>query len=354
MPSGGASSSVGSVGAAGSSGDRSDTQPSRGAFYRIPPLRAIWPTWHAMLGMPVAGLLFGIFSWATAQAQSIASGEGGSGGAGTLPWYGLVMGYHIMSLLFGLPMLYFVLRSSPVLRSFSTWIGDGGTQIGSQIQQMLLGQAIATISLPTASIPGAVPGTVQTSQIVFQQGGSGNRVDLLSTLLGDVFQETQNQYDEAPPWRDLQCLQRQLAQLLGRTSQTTRPLMPAQMPYGEVQAFLTQLHSATSQLGVGISEMADVYSSSAEVPMQQVLQFASTLDMAAHTFRGLAAAMRGDEAPPSGIGSPDAGARPTDAATEAVEPGEDSSMPRSPSAPADSSGSTQGASLPASAQGPEG
>merc|ERR1719203_1812084 len=159
---------------------------------------------------------------------------------------------------------------------------------------MLLGQALAAITLP-ATLPTGIPGAVQTSQIVFQQGGTGNnRVDLLSTLLGDVFQDSQSQYEEVSPWRDLQCLQRQLAQLLGRTSPPARSLMLAQMPFGEVHAFLSQLHAATSQLGVGISEMSDVYASSTELPMQQVLQFASTLDTAAHTFRNLATSMRGN------------------------------------------------------------
>merc|ERR1719480_293663 len=98
-----------------------------------------------------------------------------------------------MSLLFGLPMLYFVLRSSLPLRSLSAWLGD---ESAAQLQSPQVLQALAAITLPT-SLPAAVPGTVPTSQIVFQQGGSGNQLNLLSSLLGDVVQE-----DQALPQRD--------------------------------------------------------------------------------------------------------------------------------------------------------
>lgn len=274
----------------------------------------MWLSWYWTLGVPIAGLFFGACSWAAAYLQhqqiSAASAEaaaegalsatGGGGGTGSsgaslgpgfLPWYGLVMGYHLMSLLFGLPMLYFVLRSSLPLRSLSAWLGDESAE---QLQSPQVLQALAAITLPT-SLPEAAPATVQTSQIVFQ-GGSGNQLNLLSSLLGDVVQEGHAlpQREEAsPPWRDLHGLQRQLAQLLGRTPQTAPSPAAEQMPYGEVHAFLCQLQTATSSLGVGISDMADAYASSADLPpVQEVEEFASALDTAAITLRGLANALR--------------------------------------------------------------
>merc|ERR1740120_506777 len=77
------------------------------------------------------------------------------------------------------------------------------------------------------------------------------------------------------------------------------------MPFGEVHAFLCQLQTATSSLGVGIGDMAASYARSADLPpMEELEQFASTLDTAALTLRGLANALRDVQPEPPAPASP--------------------------------------------------
>lgn len=313
-------------------------------------MRLRCPSCHTfLLVMPMMGVVMGILGWIMAQLQDSASD-------GVLPWYGLVMGYHMLSLLFGLPTLWFALRATPSLRSVNLWLTDAANsaaqaaaQQGQHSQQLLLGQAIAAMALPP---------TLQTSQIVFQQS-FGNRTDLLSALLGDAFppiaaegaqagmpspgeaaspdtdqdHDSQSQYDEGPPWRDLQSMSRQLARLLGRP-RPLRPVPPpaAQMPHGELHAFLGALHGATSQLGVGISELQDALASGSGAEVLQALQFATALETTALTLRGLAGTIRSslDEA-----ASPDRAPEPGGGGVQAADaPAGTDPAENAPTAPA--------------------
>merc|ERR1719330_367196 len=128
------------------------------------------------------------------------------------------------------------------------------------------------------------------------------------------------------------------------------------MPYGEVHAFLCQLHTATSSLGVGISDMADAYANSADLPpTQEVEEFASTLDTAAITLRGLANALRGVQPgsptpAPAPASPPDTSASPGDISNAAAS--SEAAAIQQPSRLSSPAGATGGAPWAASGQSP--
>lgn len=257
-------------------------------------LRFNWLPWHSLLlALPVVGLIIGGLALSESlqgQSEVVVKGDVApqtSISAGALPWYGLVMAYHVLSLLSGLT-LYFALRSTPPLTRISALFAEShAAQQGQQHQQLLLGQAIAALALP------ALPTTLQTQQILFQPAvGMPLRVPMPGeAATPGTDQESHSQYGEELPWRELQCLNRHLAHLLRRAQHSVR-LPPAHMPQGEVHAFLSALHGSTSQLGVGISDMQAAYADAAGPQQQQVVQFASALEAASHALRGLAASMR--------------------------------------------------------------
>lgn len=96
---------------------------------------------------------------------------------------------------------------------------------------------------------------------------------------------------EALPWRDLRRLHQHLGRLLGRTGQH-RALPPANMPAGELHAFLGALQGTTAQLSVAMSDLQGQLGEGATVQPRQRLQFAMALVAAARTFRGVATVMQ--------------------------------------------------------------
>lgn len=94
------------------------------------------------------------------------------------------------------------------------------------------------------------------------------------------------------PWRDLRRLNQHLARVLGRAS-NSRQLPPADMPAGELAAFLASLHSSTSQLGVAVGDFQASLADGTGGPQpRHQLQFAMALVAAARTLRGMATALQ--------------------------------------------------------------
>jgi len=313
--------------------------PSNGMWLRI----GLWSSRAFLAGLPLAVLAMGIIGgWFTVSLQASLGGgiaraaqaaEGGDAevadvdSEGTtsgpqlgtiLPLYGWLICYHAVSLFLGLPALYIALRTSPPVRMIGSWFGsqNGLSQTQNQTQgaveaaQFLLGQPIATMTMPTSQII-FQQGSEQsgTSQMVFGQG-LANQADLISALLGNVNaappdaasrdtapretapQETALQEAESLPWEELQDLSQHLAYLLHRPEHTsaTRPL---HMPHGELHAFLSVLHATTSQLGVGISDMqTSLCAERGGDQQQQQSQFANVAEATASVLHSLAASVR--------------------------------------------------------------
>merc|ERR1712079_889374 len=127
-------------------------------------------------------------------------------------------------------------------------------------------------------------------------GGLANQADLVSALLGNVNavpqdavpQEASLQEEaESLPWEELQDLSQHLACLLHRPEHSSA-LRPLHMPHGELHAFLSVLHGAASQLGVGISDMQTSLSVNRGEEQQQAVQFANVADATASVLHSLA------------------------------------------------------------------
>lgn len=280
------------------------------------------------IGLPIVFLLLGIIGWFIAQMQA-------SLAAGTLPWYGWVICYHGLSLALGLPTLYLAMASSQFSRLSWLWDPVVGVPPSRSNQPILLSQAI--------------PLMLPASQIVIQQAGAGTAADLVSTLLGDAYQtaapadatqvgrraqqatgaaldgqsgpasismfdagramaDQGEEYEAseeeegddgyaALPWRDLETLNQSLANLLGR-------MYPSRVPSAgssetELSDFLTAMHGAVSQLGVGLNDLqASLVSSTGDYEPQpnDAMLMATALEQASRTFRGVAAVLRATSA----------------------------------------------------------
>lgn len=174
---------------------------------------------------------------------------------------------------------------------------------------------------PTAQQPGMA---LHPLQIIFQQG-LGNLAQVIPGFGGEGLQSAEVVYGPQPgvegpdgpnlgqggghgirpghgsggrssgevlPWRDLRRLNQHLARVLGRPSHS-RQLPPADMPAGELAAFLASLHSATSQLGVAVGDFqASLADGSGGPQPRHQLQFAMALVAAARTLRGMATALQ--------------------------------------------------------------
>jgi len=312
--------------------------PGRSALLRM----GLWSSRACLAGLPLIVLAMSVVGgWftvalqaslggstaRTAQAASSADAvdanvdsEGTTSGShlgNILPLYGWLICYHAVSLCLGLPALYVALRTSPPVRMISSWLGSqhlsqSQTQAQGAVEaaQILFGQRIATMTLPTSQI--IFQGSEQsgTSQVLIGQG-LANQADLVSALLGNmnaVPQEAAPQdtapQDAAPqdaalqeaeplPWEELQDLSQHLACLLHRPEHSSA-LRPLHMPHGELHAFLSVLHGATSQLGVGISDMQTSLCADRgeEQQHQQALHFANVADATASVLHSLAASVR--------------------------------------------------------------
>jgi len=309
--------------------------PGNNMWLRI----GLWSSRACLAGLPLAVLAMGIVGgWFTVSlgggtaraAQAAASAdaevanidtEGTASGLqmGTiLPLYGWLICYHGVSLFLGLPALYIALRTSPPVRMIGSWFGsqNGLSQTQNhahgavEAAQLLLGQPIATMTLPTSQII-FQQGSQQsgTTQMLFGQG-LANQADLVSALLGNVNaappdaasrdtapretapQEAALQEAESLPWEELQDLSQHLALLLHRPEHTAASL-PLHMPHGELHAFLSVLHAATSQLGVGISDLqTNICADREDQQQQQALQFANVAEATASVLHSLAASFR--------------------------------------------------------------
>lgn len=315
--------------------------PGNAMWLRI----GLWSSRACLAGLPLAVLAMGIIGgWftvslqaslggGTARAAQAAEGadaevtdidsEGTPSGSqlgNVLPLYGWLICYHAVSLFLGLPALYIALRTSPPVRMIGSWFGsqNGLSQSQNHAQsaveaaQILLGQPIATMTLPTSQII-FQQGSEQsgTSQMLFGQG-LANQADLVSALLGNVNAVPQDaaMRDAAPrdavpqeaslqeeaeslPWEELQDLSQHLACLLHRPEHSSS-LRPLHMPHGELHAFLSVLHGTTSQLGVGISDLqASLCADRGEdQQQQQALQFANVAEATASVLHSLAASVR--------------------------------------------------------------
>lgn len=89
----------------------------------------------------------------------------------------------------------------------------------------------------------------------------------------------------ALPWRDLRRLHSHLSLALGRTSGFRAP-PEGLTPQAELTSFLNQLHAATSQLGVAVSDMQSSVEHQ-EQRSRQRLQFTMVLASAGRVFRAL-------------------------------------------------------------------
>jgi len=209
---------------------------------------------------------------------------------GTFPWYSWLLCYQIVSLMFGL--------MTPPFRSLSAMLSNRpGAQQEQQVPRVLLGQTF------TAMLP--------TTQLVFQQGAGGH-ADLFSTVSAsgqqahyqDATQSGAGQqqapgqdngpvvHDEGLPWNDLHCFNERLVPVLGRTA-PVRSLPPANMPLGELHAFLGSLQTSTTQLCTGMGELqASIADCMGTPPQQQMYQLSAALEAAAITLQGLAGTLQ--------------------------------------------------------------
>jgi len=314
--------------------------PGIGMWLRM----GLWSSRACLAGLPLVVLVMGMFGgWFTVSMQSSLGGgaaraaqaaanadaavadfdsEGtvsGSHQGNILPLYGWLICYHAVSLFLGLPALYIALRTSPPVRMIGAWLGNQNSLTQSQnhpqgaveAAQFLLGQPIATMTLPTSQIF-FQQGTEQlgTSQMLIGQG-LANQADLVSALLGNINavpqdaapreavpEEAAPQEAESLPWEELQDLSQHLACLLHRPEHSSA-LRPLHMPHGELHAFLSVLHGAASQLGVGISDMQTSLSvnrgeeqQQRQQQQQQAVQFANVAEATASVLHSLASSVR--------------------------------------------------------------
>jgi len=170
---------------------------------------------------------------------------------------------------------------------------------------------------PPGTSPATMPAPMATDmgnvQIVFQQD-FGNLSQMLPAMFGDAMQITTetvvpqgvnlNQSNAVPgaananlvatdqlPWRDLRRLHQHLGRLLGRSSHN-RTIPPPFMPGGELNAFLTMLVGATTQLSVAISDLQASYLDGTFAQPRYRLQLAMALVAAARTLRGMATVLQ--------------------------------------------------------------
>eukprot|EP00927_Polykrikos_kofoidii_P028873 TRINITY_DN25073_c0_g1_i2.p1 TRINITY_DN25073_c0_g1~~TRINITY_DN25073_c0_g1_i2.p1 ORF type:complete len:583 (+),score=83.73 TRINITY_DN25073_c0_g1_i2:129-1877(+) len=316
----GAASRIAAFGALGSSfATRSPTTPP------VSQSRSACPSWlSCLLVWPTLGLLLGFLIWFTTSAQvhegfvkkeffakeqaSVVDGLS-SAAVQSMPWYTSMVCYYALSLLLGLPTVY---------AAFVTSL------LPSRIGGYLLGENSATPTGQNLLVGQSLASALPLSQLVFQEiglsssgaaghgggdlGGTGQTGGLIGAnssfaaglRFGQMQQDTRpesdadrvNRSDDAPPWRDLQCLNLHMNELLGRSGQL-RAMPPENMPSGELHAFLAVLQGSISQLGVGINDIQGLLGDGARPSPQQLLNFTSALDAAAQCLRGLSVTMRG-------------------------------------------------------------
>lgn len=264
-----------------------------------------WPSRECMMLSLLLGclaLVMPMLAWCIVQIEA-------SFVVSSPPWHIWAFGFHLLGLLLGLPSLCLALRS-PV-RGFRALITPGGAVQGDQtpLTQILAAMAVQPLNSP---------------QIVFQQGLNLGTANITATVQEEGFElpadfgasvgvgvnstapmmQPVTHADGTPeglPWQELQGLSDHLDRLLHRPGRPGRltaggmpPLAFGDAPGAELQAFLASLHAATSQLGVGISDIQTTLATGTEPLPEQIRHLAMALASASQTFSSASRAVQGE------------------------------------------------------------
>lgn len=213
------------------------------------------------------------------------------------PWHVWALGFHLLGLILGLPSVYLAFRSRSPLRALRAVLTQGASsELDEHGPQTVLTQAIAAMALQP---PQAGP------QMLFSQNVGIGTSNIAASGFGGLFggstgveAAAQGSRNSTPngslPWQDLSCLSEQVARLLGRSASLGRRLPPAQMPQGELYSFLSVLQSATSQLGVGISDFQAGLVDGGGRSVEQAQHLSTALQAAARSLASAAVAIQGE------------------------------------------------------------
>eukprot|EP00931_Biecheleriopsis_adriatica_P072878 TRINITY_DN47267_c0_g1_i1.p1 TRINITY_DN47267_c0_g1~~TRINITY_DN47267_c0_g1_i1.p1 ORF type:complete len:689 (-),score=139.21 TRINITY_DN47267_c0_g1_i1:27-2093(-) len=192
--------------------------------------------------------------------------------------------------------------------------GQGkGTGIASATASRAAGDTSSAPDAAPSGLGAAIQQQVQQlqgqMQIVFQSGElpAGTQPNVLPNMFGSLAQDITRHNSAHPdvettgagqpdalPWRDLRRLHAHLSRVLGRSSQHRPAVPPRQMPegvHGELLAFLSLLHAATSQLSVAISDMQNMLREGNGPASRQRLQFAMVLASSGRVLRAMSTAL---------------------------------------------------------------
>jgi len=276
-------------GAPGSSASASDLQSWRRG----------WPSRESMMLSLLLGclaLVMPMLAWCIVQIEA-------SFVVSSPPWHIWAFGFHLLGLVLGLPSLCLALRLP--LRGFRALMTPG-TVHGDQtpLTQILAAMAVQPLNSP---------------QIVFQQGLNLGTANITATIQEEGFElpgdfggsvglgangtaptmqpaaHAAHADSQGLPWQDLQGLSDSLDRLLHREGRPGRGMVAfGDAPGAELQAFLASLHAATSQLGVGISDMQATLATGTEPLPEQIRALSSAFATASRTFSSASFAVQGE------------------------------------------------------------
>lgn len=297
----------------------SGTSPQAGtaAGNGFPSWRRGWPSRDCMMLSLLLGclaLVMPMLAWCIVQIEATFV-------VSSPPWHIWAFGFHLLGLVLGLPSLCLALRSRSPLRGFRALIAPGTTV---QHDQTGLTQFLAAMAVQP----------LQSPQIVFQQGLNLGTANITATVQEEGFDmpdpginmglgpdlpsanvgvathpgpqaaspaATADGRPQSLPWQELQGFGDQLDRLLRRPSRPGRltaggmpPLVFGAAPGAELQAFLAALHAATSQLGVGISDIQTSLAAGAEPDADTIRQLSLSFAAAARVLNNASTAVQGE------------------------------------------------------------